>query len=119
MIRSIIASKTNLPAMFVYFGILLILVASVLSDTIDNNLGEDSYESNEFLEDDTNRHTKNGSRLIFPGTKWCGPGNNADDDNDLGHYQETDKCCRAHDHCDGIEAGGSKYGLENKSSFSK
>lgn len=106
--------------MFVYFAIvLLILGASVHSDSIDNNLGEDSYESNEFVEEDINRHSQNGSRLIFPGTKWCGPGNNADNENDLGHFEETDKCCRAHDHCDGIESGGSKYGLINDTPYTK
>lgn len=106
--------------MFTYCGIVLMVCAVIAkSDTIDNNLGQDSYESNEFQEEDTNRHTKNGSRFIFPGTKWCGPGNIADNDNDLGHWEDTDKCCRAHDFCDGIEAGNSKYGLVNDTPFTK
>lgn len=106
--------------MFVYLAIVSIVVAAVVQgDTVDNNLGQDSYESNEFLEEDINRHTKNGSRIIFPGTKWCGPGNNADNDDDLGRFKETDKCCRAHDLCDGIEAGASKHGLKNDSPYSK
>lgn len=105
--------------LLIHCGIVLVLVAAfVQSGTIDNSLGEDSYESNEFLDED-NSHSKNGSRVIFPGTKWCGPGNTAEHDNDLGHFEETDKCCRAHDHCDGIEAGGSKYGLVNNSPYTK
>lgn len=108
---------------FQFCGFVLILgtvfVLGVKSDTVGNNLADDKYESNEFLEQDINRHSKNGSRMIFPGTKWCGPGNNADNDSDLGHFEETDKCCRAHDYCDGIESGGMKYGLKNDSPYSK
>lgn len=33
------------------------------------------------------------------GTKWCGAGNNADNENDLGDYADVDSCCRTHDHC--------------------
>ncbi|XP_072401475.1 phospholipase A2-like [Diabrotica undecimpunctata] len=54
------------------------------------------------------------SLLIFPGTKWCGPGNIAIDDNDFGTENATDACCRAHDHCpDVIEGLESKYNLNN------
>ncbi|KAK8769719.1 hypothetical protein V5799_013816, partial [Amblyomma americanum] len=37
------------------------------------------------------------SLVIFPGTKWCGPGNVAENDNDLGPAVATDRCCRDHD----------------------
>ncbi|XP_077485100.1 uncharacterized protein LOC144095188 [Amblyomma americanum] len=37
------------------------------------------------------------SLVIFPGTKWCGPGNVAENDNDLGQAAATDRCCRNHD----------------------
>merc|ERR1712136_659741 len=37
--------------------------------------------------------------IIYPGTKWCGPGDIADSFEDLGRLVETDKCCRAHDNC--------------------
>ncbi|XP_037713191.1 phospholipase A2 [Drosophila subpulchrella] len=40
--------------------------------------------------------------ITVPGTKWCGPGNTAANFEDLGRERETDKCCRAHDHCDEI-----------------
>uniref|UniRef100_A0A1B0FH43 Phospholipase A2 n=1 Tax=Glossina morsitans morsitans TaxID=37546 RepID=A0A1B0FH43_GLOMM len=39
---------------------------------------------------------------IVPGTKWCGPGNTADNYNDLGSLREVDMCCRDHDHCESI-----------------
>ncbi|CAG9840989.1 unnamed protein product [Diabrotica balteata] len=54
------------------------------------------------------------SLLIFPGTKWCGPGNIAINDNDFGTENATDACCREHDHCpDVIEGLESKYNLNN------
>ena len=40
------------------------------------------------------------TKAVFPGTKWCGAGNAADDDpNTLGIFQGPDSCCRAHDLC--------------------
>ncbi|XP_023236868.1 acidic phospholipase A2 PA4-like [Centruroides sculpturatus] len=54
--------------------------------------------------------------IIFPGTKWCGTGNIAKNDDDLGILNGTDSCCRFHDKCKPeILAGESKYGLENES----
>ncbi|XP_050539632.1 phospholipase A2 hemilipin-like isoform X1 [Daktulosphaira vitifoliae] len=37
--------------------------------------------------------------FIYPGTKWCGPGNIAKSYSDLGVYKKEDSCCREHDHC--------------------
>ncbi|XP_064636613.1 acidic phospholipase A2 PA4-like isoform X2 [Lineus longissimus] len=37
--------------------------------------------------------------FMWPETKWCGPGNVADNYTDLGPEREADKCCRTHDHC--------------------
>ncbi|XP_067206912.1 phospholipase A2 hemilipin isoform X1 [Linepithema humile] len=37
--------------------------------------------------------------LIYPGTKWCGPGNIADSYKELGQHAAEDACCREHDHC--------------------
>ncbi|XP_067132483.1 phospholipase A2-like [Centruroides vittatus] len=52
--------------------------------------------------------------IIFPGTKWCGLGDIAENDDDLGIFKGTDSCCRSHDKCEPeILAGESKYGLEN------
>uniref|UniRef100_A0A1V1WBH9 Putative phospholipase n=1 Tax=Superstitionia donensis TaxID=311983 RepID=A0A1V1WBH9_9SCOR len=54
--------------------------------------------------------------MIVPGTKWCGPGNKAANESDLG-WLAADKCCRAHDHCDSISQGKSKYGLKNEGEY--
>nr|WNB50471.1 group 3 secretory phospholipase A2 isoform x2 [Hemiscorpius lepturus] len=60
------------------------------------------------------------SLLIFPGTKWCGAGNVADDYEDLGRAEDTDKCCRTHDHCnDTIPRLGTKYDLKNNGLYTK
>lgn len=37
--------------------------------------------------------------IVYPGTKWCGMGDNAEDYDDLGTLINTDKCCRTHDNC--------------------
>ncbi|XP_041097255.1 protein PROCA1 [Polyodon spathula] len=56
--------------------------------------------------------TKRG--FTYPGTLWCGAGNNADNYDHLGEFAETDKCCRVHDHCQHtIQPFSSKYGLRN------
>ncbi|XP_055848533.1 phospholipase A2 [Episyrphus balteatus] len=58
------------------------------------------------------------SGMTVPGTKWCGPGNTSANYDDLGRFRETDKCCRAHDHCpDTIESGSTKYSLFNPDMF--
>ncbi|WNE40226.1 MAG: hypothetical protein GBAus27B_000293 [Mycoplasmataceae bacterium] len=57
---------------------------------------------------------KNIFQAIAPGTKWCGDGDRAKDDEDLGLFKETDACCRAHDKCDSnIIAGSVKANLKN------
>ncbi|XP_046476587.1 phospholipase A2-like [Neodiprion pinetum] len=58
--------------------------------------------------------------LIFPGTKWCGSGNVADNYDDLGTFAESDACCRTHDHCeDIIEAMDTKFNLTNPSFYTR
>ncbi|KYM96572.1 Phospholipase A2, partial [Cyphomyrmex costatus] len=52
---------------------------------------------------------------ILPGTLWCGRGNIARKDSELGMYKEMDECCRTHDNCeDYIRPKGTRYGLYNK-----
>ncbi|XP_033325715.2 phospholipase A2 [Megalopta genalis] len=63
---------------------------------------------------------KDRIKLIFPGTYWCGDGDIADNERDLGRFNETDACCRAHDTCpEGIEAGAENYGLKNNGIFTR
>jgi hypothetical protein len=58
--------------------------------------------------------------INFQGTKWCGAGNIADDENDFGEFRDTDKCCRNHDLCpDIIEGHQTKYNLTNPSFFTR
>ncbi|XP_076625667.1 acidic phospholipase A2 PA4 isoform X2 [Colletes latitarsis] len=40
-----------------------------------------------------------GGGLMYPGTKWCGPGTVAESYDDLGRHRLEDACCREHDHC--------------------
>lgn len=55
---------------------------------------------------------------IYPGTKWCGAGDVAENYDDLGSEAKPDVCCREHDHCnENIKAGESKYGLNNTNSY--
>ncbi|KYN34683.1 LIM domain kinase 1 [Trachymyrmex septentrionalis] len=48
---------------------------------------------------DKGKNQAPGGGLIYPGTKWCGPGNVASSYNDLGQHSVEDACCREHDHC--------------------
>lgn len=53
--------------------------------------------------------------VIYSGTLWCGLGDIARDDLELGAHKELDMCCRAHDKCeDFVEPKSSRYGLQNK-----
>lgn len=59
-------------------------------------------------------------RAIFPGTRWCGDGDIAKKENDLGLFNKTDTCCRAHDHCQSnIVAGESMENLINNGIFTR
>lgn len=61
-----------------------------------------------------------GSGLIYPGTKWCGPGNVTVGYNDLGHHSAEDACCREHDHCPfTIASGQCIHGICNNSPFTR
>lgn len=58
--------------------------------------------------------------FIYPGTKWCGPGNAAKSHDDLGVYEAEDKCCRAHDNCpQALASGECKLGICNDSPFTR
>uniref|UniRef100_A0A8D0DNG0 phospholipase A2 n=1 Tax=Salvator merianae TaxID=96440 RepID=A0A8D0DNG0_SALMN len=58
------------------------------------------------------RRAKRG--FTYPGTLWCGAGNAAESYEQLGEHQETDKCCREHDHCQHvIHPFTYRYGYRN------
>ncbi|XP_012218397.1 phospholipase A2 [Linepithema humile] len=60
------------------------------------------------------------SFFIFPGTLWCGNGDRANNDADLGKFNKTDACCRAHDKCENnIPSGDTKLNLKNNGLFTR
>lgn len=72
-----------------------------------------------FLENQINAFKKK-LKLIYPGTLWCGDGDIADKNDELGLFKATDGCCRQHDLCnDSITAGQTKYGLLNNGLFTR
>ncbi|KAG8177245.1 hypothetical protein JTE90_028700 [Oedothorax gibbosus] len=81
--------------------------------------GHESFEDEDtVLEGAPEMQEADGWNIIYPGTKWCGPGDRAKNDDDLGYHEDTDRCCRAHDKCDDLMAGGeTKNNLTNKSPF--
>ncbi|XP_074602662.1 phospholipase A2 hemilipin-like [Brevipalpus obovatus] len=55
---------------------------------------------------------------IIPGTKWCGPGSIAQNDDDLGFFKQLDACCRTHDYCpDQIGPKEIVHGLKNEGRY--
>ncbi|CAI9585683.1 unnamed protein product [Staurois parvus] len=48
------------------------------------------------------QHARVKRGFTYPGTLWCGAGNNAEKESDLGEHRETDSCCRTHDHCEHV-----------------
>lgn len=63
---------------------------------------------------------KDKIKLILPGTYWCGDGDIAKDETDLGLFKKTDACCRNHDHCNiSIPAQSQEYGLTNNGIFTR
>nr|CAD7416952.1 unnamed protein product [Timema poppensis] len=79
-----------------------------------------SEELEELMESCTQKASSGQRGFIYPGTKWCGPGNIAKHFDDVGRYAEEDKCCREHDHCPKqLGAGQCRYGICNKSLFTR
>uniref|UniRef100_A0A182IW87 Phospholipase A2 n=2 Tax=Anopheles atroparvus TaxID=41427 RepID=A0A182IW87_ANOAO len=61
-----------------------------------------------------------GLGFIYPGTKWCGPGNIASNFSDVGRYEAEDQCCREHDLCPNILLPGEcRRGLCNRGAFTR
>ncbi|XP_075054296.1 protein PROCA1 [Mixophyes fleayi] len=64
--------------------------------------------------DSTEQHSRVKRGFTYPGTLWCGAGNNAEKESDLGEHKETDTCCRTHDQCEHvIHPFTSSYGYRN------
>lgn len=58
--------------------------------------------------------------FLIAGTLWCGGGDKARSNEDLGRFKDTDACCREHDFCqDNILAGEEKHGLINGGLFTR
>ncbi|EFN81056.1 Phospholipase A2, partial [Harpegnathos saltator] len=54
------------------------------------------------------------------GTKWCGDGDIAKSEDDLGHFIKLDICCRGHDLCrNDIAAGEKMKNLYNTGIFTR
>ncbi|KAK7125294.1 hypothetical protein R3I93_020851 [Phoxinus phoxinus] len=71
-------------------------------------------------EDDRDTQTLRRSKRawMIPGTLWCGSGNKAAGFTDLGIFEDTDKCCREHDHCkDTIGSFSYNHGVFNTNIF--
>ncbi|XP_055526022.1 uncharacterized protein LOC129718867 isoform X2 [Wyeomyia smithii] len=59
-------------------------------------------------------------KAIYPGTVWCGDGNQAKSENDIGFFYQTDVCCRAHDLCPMSIAAGEQFNrLRNNGYFTR
>lgn len=77
---------------------------------IDNICQTESHSVKDYL-----KQFKNLRHGILPGTLWCGRGNIANNDSELGLHSELDACCRTHDRCkDYINPKTTKYQLYNK-----
>ncbi|XP_024868541.1 phospholipase A2-like [Temnothorax curvispinosus] len=58
--------------------------------------------------------------FIYPGTLWCGSGDIAREERDLGVFKRTDACCRAHDNCkNDILANKTEVNLKNNGIFTR
>ncbi|XP_058790375.1 uncharacterized protein LOC131663773 isoform X2 [Phymastichus coffea] len=64
---------------------------------ISNNLVADLEETCKLSRSKGKNQPSGG--IMYPGTKWCGPGNTAKSYDDLGIHAAEDSCCREHDHC--------------------
>ncbi|XP_043470884.1 phospholipase A2-like [Leptopilina heterotoma] len=102
----------------IFFTILLLLELAAIQQT-SVKVTETEKVFFDFRSDNGTKKNK-PFRIIFPGTRWCGDGDIAEHNDDLGHFKETDACCRQHDLCSNIiYSGESKYGLSNGGHFSR
>lgn len=63
---------------------------------------------------------KDKVKAIYPGTLWCGDGNAARSENEVGLFKNTDTCCKIHDKCPSSIPSGKYYkGLYNGGSYTR
>ncbi|XP_055298520.1 group 3 secretory phospholipase A2-like isoform X2 [Sitodiplosis mosellana] len=63
---------------------------------------------------------KDRLKAIYPGTLWCGDGNQARNQNEIGLFRNTDICCKQHDECPAFIKSGSEFkGLRNTGLFTR
>lgn len=63
---------------------------------------------------------KDKLKAIYPGTLWCGDGNQARNEFEVGIFRNTDICCRMHDKCPASIAAGHSYkNLRNGGLFTR
>ncbi|XP_015123165.1 phospholipase A2 isoform X2 [Diachasma alloeum] len=116
MKRSIMRRSISIDFSFV---ILLVLSVFDVKPSGSWSIGV-SYPEPESGIDDSKETRKERLNLIYPGTKWCGSGNVAENSEDLGHFPVTDACCRDHDQCDDvIEAMGTRHNITNSAFYTR
>ncbi|XP_077984305.1 phospholipase A2 isozymes PA3A/PA3B/PA5-like [Glandiceps talaboti] len=79
------------------FLLLLSFICLVFVVTGSSIMKDPSITSSQ--EEILRRQRRDMANYIYPGTKWCGKGDVAENNDDLGEYAGTDTCCRTHDHC--------------------
>lgn len=63
---------------------------------------------------------KDRLKAIYPGTLWCGDGNQAKHKNEFGIFRHTDICCKQHDNCPAFIKRNQEFkGLHNTGLFTK
>lgn len=63
---------------------------------------------------------KDKLKAIYPGTLWCGDGNQARHKNEVGIFRNTDICCKQHDHCPAFIKRNQEFkGLRNTGLFTR
>lgn len=63
---------------------------------------------------------KDRLKAIYPGTLWCGDGNQAKSKHEVGLFRNTDSCCKQHDLCPAFIRSGQEFkGLRNTGTFTR
>ena len=93
---NILQATIQMATSRILHGILLVLLAMLLQNNPDLFTRAQRQEGDNVV----SRMKRFWRGVTYTGTKWCGPGNDAEDYDELGRLNKTDACCREHDHCD-------------------